>query len=123
MAREEVPKIVISDAVGTPNFPKIVIPAITKITVYAELVKNGAIILDVRSKGEFAGGHIKGSINISVDVLPRNLTQFKDKNRTIITCCASGMRSASAKSILKSNGYLDVHNGGSWNGLQQKIKG
>lgn len=90
---------------------------------YAELVKNGAIILDVRSKGEFAGGHIKGSINISVDVLPRNLTQLKDKNNTIITCCASGMRSASAKSILKSNGYLNVHNGGSWNGLQQKIKG
>ena len=34
---------------------------------YAQLVKEGAIILDVRSKGEYAGGHIKGSINISVD--------------------------------------------------------
>jgi len=88
---------------------------------YAELVQQGAIILDVRSKGEFAGGHIKGSVNISVDVLGKNLTQFKDKNQAIITCCASGMRSASAKGLLKSKGFLNVYNGGSWNGLQQKI--
>jgi phage shock protein E len=88
---------------------------------YAELVKNGAIILDVRSKGEFAGGHIEGSINIPVDVLKNSLTQLKDKNKTIITCCASGMRSASAKSILKTHGYTDVHNGGGWSSLQSKI--
>jgi phage shock protein E len=89
---------------------------------YAELTKNGAIILDVRSKGEYAGGHINGSINISVDALNNNLNKLKDKNKPIITCCASGMRSASAKSILKSNGYTNVHNGGSWSGLQSKIR-
>lgn len=88
---------------------------------YAELVKNGAIILDVRSKGEFAGGHIKGSVNISVDTLRSNLAKLKDKNKTIITCCASGMRSATAKSILQSNGYLNVYNGGGWNSLQNKL--
>lgn len=88
---------------------------------YAELVKQGAIILDVRSKGEYAGGHIKGSMNISVDALSSNLNKLKDKNKTIITCCASGMRSASAKSILKSNGYTQVHNGGGWSSLQTKI--
>lgn len=64
---------------------------------YAELVKQGAIILDVRSAGEFSGGHIKGAINISVDSLEKNLGKLKDKNKPIITCCASGMRSASAK--------------------------
>lgn len=88
---------------------------------FAVLVKEGAIILDVRSKSEFAGGHIKGSINISVDQLSKNLTQLKDKNKTIITCCASGMRSASAKSILKSNGYANVYNGGGWSSLQNKL--
>ena len=88
---------------------------------YAELVSQGAIILDVRSKGEYAGGHIKGSINISVDTLNSNLAKLKDKNKPIITCCASGMRSASAKSILKSNGYTNVHNGGAWSSLQHKI--
>lgn len=89
---------------------------------YAALVKEGAIILDVRSKGEYAGGHIKGSVNISVDQLSNNLSKLKDKNKPIITCCASGMRSASAKSILKSNGYTQVHNGGGWYSLQNKIR-
>ena len=89
---------------------------------FAQLVKEGAIILDVRSKGEYASGNIKGSINISVDQLSNNLGKLKDKNKTIITCCASGMRSASAKSILKSNGYINVHNGGGWMSLQNKIR-
>lgn len=88
---------------------------------YTELVKNGAIVLDVRSKSEYAGGHIKGSINISVDTLRNNLEKLKDKDKPIITCCASGMRSASAKSILKSNGYSQVYNGGGWYSLQNKI--
>jgi rhodanese-related sulfurtransferase len=88
---------------------------------YAQLIKEGAIILDVRSKGEYSSGHIKGSINISVDQLGSNLTKLKDKNKPIITCCASGMRSASAKSILKSNGYTQVYNGGGWQSLQNKI--
>lgn len=88
---------------------------------YAALVKQGAIILDVRSKGEYTGGHIRGSINVPVDQLQRNLNRFPDKQKPIITCCASGSRSASAKSILKSSGYVNVHNGGSWMGLQSKI--
>jgi phage shock protein E len=90
-------------------------------TDYAQLVKDGAIIVDVRSKGEFDSGHINGSINIPVDVIANNLNKFKDKNKTIITCCASGMRSAAAKSVLKSNGYTSVFNGGGWNGLQSKL--
>jgi rhodanese-related sulfurtransferase len=88
----------------------------------ADLVKKGAIILDVRSKGEYAGGHIKGSVNISVETLNSNLNKLKDKNQPIITCCASGMRSASAKSILRSNGFTQVHNGGGWSSLQHKIR-
>ncbi|MGZ5242447.1 MAG: rhodanese-like domain-containing protein [Bacteroidia bacterium] len=90
-------------------------------TDYAELAKNGAIILDVRSKTEFAGGHVRGSVNIPVNELTNNLSKLKDKNKTIITCCASGMRSASAKSILAMNGYTNVYNGGSWSGLKSKI--
>ena len=88
---------------------------------FAELVQNGAIILDVRSKSEYAGGHIQGSINIPVDALRNNLGKLKDKDKPIITCCASGMRSASAKSILASNGYTQVYNGGGWYGLKNKI--
>lgn len=90
-------------------------------TDYAELVKKGAVILDVRSKSEYDGGHIKNSINIPVDQLQKNLSKLKDKDKTIITCCASGMRSASAKSILQNNGYKNVHNGGGWNSLNKKL--
>jgi phage shock protein E len=91
-------------------------------TNYTELVENGAIILDVRSKGEYAGGHIKGSVNISLDQLTKNLTKIKNKNTPVITCCASGMRSASAKNILKSNGFTQVYNGGGWMTLRNKLR-
>ena len=88
---------------------------------YAQMVKEGAVILDVRSKGEFSSGHIKGSVNIPVNVLSENLNKLKSKSKPIITCCASGMRSASAKGILESKGYLNVYNGGSWQSLNQKL--
>ena len=90
-------------------------------TDYNELIKQGAIVLDVRSKGEFAGGHIKNSINIPVDQLSNNLSKLKNKNKCIICCCASGMRSGTAKRILESQGYTAVFNGGSWNELQNKL--
>jgi rhodanese-related sulfurtransferase len=90
---------------------------------FAQLVKEGAIILDVRSNGEYESGHINGSINISVDKLANNLDKLKDKNKVIITCCASGMRSASAKALLESKGYTKVYNGGGWASLQNKLKG
>ncbi|WP_367757788.1 rhodanese-like domain-containing protein [Flavobacterium sp. WC2430] len=87
---------------------------------YANLVKQGALILDVRSPGEYKQGHIKGSVNAPLNELNSHITKIK-KEKTIITCCASGMRSASAKSILKSNGFTTVHNGGGWSSLQSKI--
>jgi phage shock protein E len=88
---------------------------------YATLVKQGAVILDVRSKVEYASGHIEGSVNIPVDTLTNSLSQLKVNNKPIITCCASGMRSASAKNILKTHGYTNVYNGGGWRNLQSKI--
>ncbi len=91
-------------------------------TDFAKLVKEGAIIVDVRSKAEYAAGHIKGSVNISLDSLGSSLGKLSDKNKPIITCCASGMRSASAKNLLLSRGYKQVYNGGGWYGLQNKIR-
>jgi rhodanese-related sulfurtransferase len=88
----------------------------------ADLVKKGGIILDVRTKGEYASGHIRGSQNIPLDQLVNNLNKIKDKKKAIITCCASGMRSASAKSILKSKGFSNVHNGGAWMSLENKLR-
>jgi phage shock protein E len=87
---------------------------------FAQLVKNGAQIIDVRTPGEYQGGHIKGSKNIPLQVLTSKTTTL-DKTKPIITCCASGMRSASAKSVLLKNGFTEVYNGGGWNGLQNKL--
>ncbi len=76
------------------------------------------IIVDVRTTDEYKEGHIKDSINIPLHILQAQLSKL-DKNKTIITCCASGMRSAQAKKILEENGFKEVYNGGSWNNLKQ----
>ncbi len=86
---------------------------------FKALNQEGALILDVRTPGEFKSGHIKGSVNVPLQVLDQQLTKL-NKNQTIITCCASGMRSGSAKGILKAKGFT-VHNGGAWQSLQRKL--
>lgn len=86
---------------------------------FAALKEQGAQIIDVRTKAEFDGGHIKGAVNIPLQVLSQQTGKLK-KDKPIITCCASGMRSASAKGLLKSRGF-EVHNGGSWVTLNQKL--
>ena len=93
----------------------------TEAVDYKQMVANGAIILDVRTKEEYAGGHIKGSLNIPLQSLTAASIAKLDKQKPVITCCASGMRSASAKSMLKSQGFTEVHNGGGWYGLQSKL--
>ncbi|MBI2274534.1 MAG: rhodanese-like domain-containing protein [Bacteroidetes bacterium] len=89
-------------------------------TDYTELMKKGAQIIDVRTPAEFNGGHIKGSVNIPLDNLQKQLAKIK-KNQPVITCCASGMRSGAAKQMLQANGYAEVYNGGGWAGLQNKL--
>ena len=86
-----------------------------------KLAQNGAQIIDVRTPDEFKSGHIRGSVNIPIQRLTGNLSKIR-KDKPVITCCASGMRSASAKSILKSSGFAEVYNGGGWMHLQNKIR-
>ena len=87
---------------------------------YKELLKNGAQIIDVRTRSEYASGNVKGSVNIPLNELSSHATKIK-KNVPLITCCASGMRSASAKSTLRSLGFKEVYNGGSWMSLNGKL--
>lgn len=87
-----------------------------------ELLAQKATVLDVRTRGEYNSGHMKGSVNIPLDQLRSNLGKLKGKDHPIITCCASGMRSASAKSILAGAGFTNVHNGGSWQSVQRHAK-
>jgi rhodanese-related sulfurtransferase len=85
-----------------------------------QLVQDGAQIIDVRTKSEYQDGHISGSTNIPLQSLNNNLARIR-KDKPVITCCASGMRSGSAKSILKSKGFREVYNGGGWISLRNKI--
>lgn len=87
---------------------------------FKEMVAQGAIIVDVRTPGEFSSGHVKGSINIPLDVIRNKVSELKNKNVPVITCCRSGNRSGSAKSILTDAG-IECYNGGPWNSLNQMI--
>ena len=86
-----------------------------------EAIKNGAIIIDVRSQGEYQGGHVEGSTNIPLNTIPNRLKDLKAKGKAIIFCCASGARSGMATSQARSFG-IEAYNGGGWmslNGILQ----
>lgn len=84
----------------------------------AQLIKDGAVIIDVRSKAEFVTGHVKGSINIPLEQIGSNTDKLKS-HKHIITCCRSGNRSGMAKRTLESKGFKNVSNGGSWQNVNQ----
>lgn len=71
--------------------------------------------VDVRTPGEYAGGHAPGTMNIPLDQLARRAGEL-DKARPVLLCCASGSRSALAVSLLKAQGFKAV-NAGPWGRL------
>jgi rhodanese-related sulfurtransferase len=92
----------------------------TKTNKIKEFTDKGAVIIDVRTPGEFQGGHIKGSKNIPLNTISSKINEIKKLNKPVIACCASGMRSAQATSVLKQNG-IDCVNGGGWQSLESKL--
>lgn len=86
-----------------------------------KLVKEGAVIVDVRTKGEFQAGHIEGSKNIPLDGIKMQVQQLKKAGKPVITVCRSGNRSAIARSILSSAG-IEVYNGGAWTSLKRQLQ-
>ena len=73
------------------------------------LVAEGALLVDVRSEGEHAGGAIEGSINIPIQELSGRMDELGDKDAEIVVYCQSGGRSAMAKRLLEKNGFTKVH--------------
>ena len=84
------------------------------------LLQTGALIVDVRTAGEFNQGHIKGSLNIPLDQIGAKIATLKSKNVPVITVCRSGNRSGAAAGILKNAG-IEVYNGGAWDSLESQI--
>ncbi|MFM2040870.1 MAG: hypothetical protein RLZZ493_1459 [Bacteroidota bacterium] len=70
-------------------------------------------IIDVRSRGEFAGGNVAGSINIPLDEIQGKVEEIKAMKQPIVLCCVSGNRSGQATYFLQAQG-IDCENGGSW---------
>ncbi len=89
-------------------------------TDYNALLQKGAVIIDVRTAGEYANGHIKGSKNMPLDAINSRVAELKKAGKPVITVCRSGARSGMAKGIL-ANAGIEVYNGGPWNSLMQKI--
>ena len=88
---------------------------------YADLLERGALIIDVRSAAEFAGGHVKGSVNIPLGEIQMHVREVKHEGKPVIACCRSGARSGSATDLLKRAG-IEAYNGGSWNEVEKNIK-
>ncbi len=79
-----------------------------------EALRNGAVVIDVRTAYEFDSGHVPKSINIPVDRISLNISRIKDMKKPVIFCCATGARSGQAVQIMKTHGFKEVYNGGSW---------
>lgn len=78
-----------------------------------ELMVEGNIILDVRTKEEYDQGHIEGAMLLPVsDILDGKLDSLPDKNQIILVYCRSGNRSATASKYLVKVGYTNVYDFG-----------
>ena len=84
---------------------------------YKTLIASGARVVDVRSPQEFQSGHAKGSLNIPLDTLDKNMKTIKGLKGPVILVCRSGNRASSALNILKKNG-LEAVNAGAWQNVK-----
>lgn len=77
-------------------------------------------IIDVRTRAEFSGGHVNGSVNIPLQEITNHIDEIKAMEQPIIFCCASGGRSGQATQYFKSLG-INCENGGSWLDVNYQI--
>jgi len=78
-------------------------------------------IVDVRTPQEFSENRVESSINIPLNVIPEKIKELKEM-QPIVMCCAAGIRSGQAVEFLKSNGFVEVYNGGSWNDVLNMLE-
>lgn len=80
----------------------------------AEIIRSGTgSVVDVRTPGEFMGGHVYGSINVPLDELTERMEELGNLEEPLILCCASGNRSGMACEMLSRQGFNCI-NGGPW---------
>ena len=74
-----------------------------------DLVKRGALVLDVRTPQEFASGHVPGAVNVPYDEVERRLAEIGPPGREIVVYCRTGRRSSIAAQSLERLGYGKVY--------------
>ncbi len=72
-----------------------------------DFTSRGFELIDVRSAGEFARGHIPGAINISVDEIRERTSEITEKN--LLVNCQVGQRGHTAALLLKELGFNAVN--------------
>ncbi|UMB59311.1 rhodanese-like domain-containing protein [Lutibacter sp. A80] len=85
-----------------------------------EYLKEGAVVIDVRTVEEYESGHVNGSKNIVLNTIPTKVKEIKALNKKVIAVCRSGARSGQATSFLKEQG-IDVINGGPWQNVAKFV--
>ena len=78
-------------------------------------LKQGAVLIDVRSPAEFTTGHLNGAINLPLPQIDALIgDHVKDKDQVLLLHCQSGMRSGVARNRLSALGYTRAYNLGSY---------
>jgi phage shock protein E len=86
------------------------------------LVQGGALVIDVRTAGEFSGGAVQGAIHIPYDEIAGKIGAVEpDQNRVIIVYCQAGSRARAARKSLEQLGYTNVVNGGRFSKVRKLI--
>lgn len=76
-----------------------------------KLLKDGAILVDVRSPQEYKEGHLDGAISIpEYEIISKHSSSFSSKDENIILYCSNGLRSKKAQRKLEKIGYTNVYN-------------
>ena len=88
-----------------------------------ELIENGALLIDVRSKEEFQGGHLANAINIEYENIAKISQAIgQDKSRSVVLYCRSGRRVSVALSELSKLGYNNIYNAGGLSAMQAALE-
>lgn len=77
-------------------------------------------IVDVRTREEFAGGNVAGSINIPLQEIAGRESEVMELEQPVLFCCLSGGRSGQATQYFKGKG-LNCENGGGWMQVNAKV--
>ena len=72
---------------------------------------SSALLIDVRTREEFAEGHIPGAVCVPLDSIEREIFEaVPDPSATLYLYCRSGMRAMRARTVLRGLGYVNTEN-------------